>query len=193
MTKLRYHQVLSATLAYLFLRQGDSVGLISAADDEVNFLSASSRSNHMENICHALEALEGHGRFNLSRALQAVADRAKPRSMVLLFSDFLDVDDDLFVQLSVLSQRHYELVAFHLIDPAELSLPYEGPTLFEGLEGEGELLMEPDDLRDRYQDVMRAHLERVELGLTSANAVYQRVLSSTPPDEVLLTFLAGRL
>jgi uncharacterized protein (DUF58 family) len=193
MTKLRYHQVLSATLAHLFLRQGDSVGLISVTDDEVAFLSASSRSNHLGNICHAIEALEGRGRFGLTRALQAVADRAKPRSMVLLFSDFLEVDDDLFAELAVLSQRGYELAAFHLLDPAELSLPYEGTTLFEGLEGEGELLMEPDELRTRYQAVMRAHLDRVERGVTAANVGYQRLLSSTPVDEVILTFLAGRL
>ena len=39
-----------------------------------------------------------------------------------------------------------------MIDPAEIDLPYEGLTIFEGLEGEDDLLVDPDDIRDRYKE-----------------------------------------
>ena len=78
------------------------------------------------------------------------------------------------------------------VDPAELELPYEGLTLFEGLEGDGELLVDPDDLRDRYMEMMRTHLDEIERQCQEGDVEYIRFTTAEPIEEVALRFLRPR-
>ncbi len=96
------------------------------------------------------------------QALAGLGERARPGCMFLVFSDMLSADEDLMNFLRVLRARRYEVVVFHVVDPAEIDLPFEGLTLVEGLEGEDALLVDPDDLRQAYTEAMRGHLEMIE-------------------------------
>jgi uncharacterized protein (DUF58 family) len=76
---------------------------------------------------------------------------------------------------------------FHVLDPAEQSLPYAGRTRFEGLEQEGHLLVKRvETVRDEYQEKMAEH----QAGLADiARAVgwnYTLHLTDQPPEAALL-------
>ena len=76
---------------------------------------------------------------------------------------------------------------FHILDPAEQSLPYAGRTRFEGLEQEGHLLVKRvETVRDAYQEKMAEH----QAGLADiARAVgwnYTLHLTDQPPEAALL-------
>ncbi len=191
-TKLRYSSFLAATIAYLFLRQGDAVGAISVDDERQTFLKASSKSTHLDDIFHMLEHLSGEGTTSLESALEGLAERARPRSLILIFSDLLDVSEDALTLLRVMRKRRYELALFHVVDPAEVSLPYEGMTLFDDLESDDELMVDPDDLREAYLEAIQAHFERVESACSESNIPYFRFLTNEPIESVVLDFLRGR-
>ncbi|MBA2664598.1 MAG: DUF58 domain-containing protein [Bradymonadaceae bacterium] len=192
LTKLRYVSYLAAAFAYLFMRQGDAVGALSFDESARDFLPASSKSSHLDDLFHLLEKLRGDGSTDLVGALRTVAERAKGRSLILIFSDLLDADQEVMSFLRVLRQRRNDVVLFHVLDSAEVELPYEGLSLFEGLEDEGKLLVDPDDLRERYLVAMREHLAWLQAQSEEGDLGYFRFLTSEPLEEVCLRFLRRR-
>lgn len=192
LTKLRYVSILAATLGYLFVRQGDAVGMFANDADAMKFLPAASKQSHLDDLFYVLDALPGSGAMQLASMLRNVAEQARPRSLVLLFSDMLDATEETLTLLSILKRRHYDVVVFHVVDPAELTLPYEGLTLFEGLEDDGILLADPDDLRETYVETMRKHLDMVKNSCEANQVEYVRFATTEPVESVALRFLRGR-
>lgn len=190
--------LLAAALGYLVIRQGDAVGAVQVVSDpkvpgkeEVQFLPASSKSTHLEDLFFLLEKMPGKGDAGLLRALQTVVERARGRCRVLIFSDMLDANEDVLTMLKILKRRRFDLTVFHVVDPAEMDLPYEGLTIFEGMEDDGELLAEADDLREQYRAAIQGHFKLVESTCHESNIEYFRFLTSEPLEEVALKFLRG--
>lgn len=192
-SKLDYASYLSAAFAHLFLRQGDAVGAMSFNAEERQFLPASARRSHLDDIFYLLDNQPGAGGTSLDQALRTIAERASRRSVVLLISDFLDAESEAMTLLRVLRHRRIDVAAFHVVDPAEVTLPYEGMMLFEGMEGEGELLVDADDLRDAYIERMQEHLAYVQRECEAADIEYLRFPTTQPIEQTCLTFLRGRL
>ncbi len=192
-SKLEYAQTLAASYAYFFLRQGDAVGAMVFDDKPGLFLPPSSKSSHLDDVFHVLDSVPGKGRTDIARALQSMAERVRRRGVVLLFSDMLDDAPRVLNIAKVMRKRRQEVAIFHILDPAEVELPYEGLTIFEGLEGEGDLLVDPDDIRDRYREEMAAHIRTVETDCREGDIEYFRVLTNTPLEKVLFDFFIGRM
>ncbi len=191
LSKLRYISFLAATISYLFISQGDAVGLYSSHEDENIFLPASSRSTHLEDLFQVLDGLPGTGFSSLNDALKEIAERAKPRSKVLVFSDMLEADEDAMALLAVLRKRKYDVSMFHVLDKTELEFPFEGMTNFVGLEGEGELLIDPDDVRGEYKKLINEHIKFIEDCCNAQQISYSQFFTSDPIEEIILEFLGG--
>ena len=191
-TKLRYVSFLAAALSFLLIRQGDAVGAMSFGEEVHQFLPASAKSSHLEDLFFLLDRAATREGTGLDKALHTLVERARRRALVLIFSDMLGAKEETFDALRVMSARRFDVVLFHVIDPAELDLPFEGLTQFEGLEGEGIILADPDDVRDQYTALMHAHLAEVERTCTGADIGYHRCLTTTPIEEVALQFLRRR-
>jgi hypothetical protein len=137
--------------------------------------------------------MRGSGGTNLAGAFRTLAERAPPRSLILVFSDFLDIDDDALNLLKVLKEQRRDVSVFHVVDPAEVTLPYEGLRIFESMEDDSELLADPDDLRDVYQTKIREHFDAIQSTCEEASIGYQRFATRQPIEQVCLNFLRGRL
>lgn len=193
LSKLRYSAFLAATFAYLFMRQGDAVGAM-AFDDEVrHYLPASARTSHLDDLFYLFDHLKSDRKTAIEAALRTIAERARPRSLLMIFSDMLDGNDEILNLIKVLRSKRFEVALFHVIDPAELDLPFEGMTQFEGLEGEGLLLVDPDDLRQRYMALMQEHLENVQRHCEQGDVEYVRFDTRQPLEEVAMRFLRRRM
>lgn len=190
--KLSFARYLAATLAYLFIRQGDAVGALGFASTTGAFLPAAARNRHLDDIFYLLDQLDGEGETALDHTLQVIAERAGRRSLVMIFSDFLDATDKTYDLLRVMRSRRLDVVCFHIIDQAELELPFEGLTLFEGMEGDGELLVDPDDIRQRYKEAMAAHQAALQEHCERSDITYLRCQTSTPIEEVGREFFRRR-
>lgn len=190
--KLQYATYLAATLAYLMIRQGDAVGAMGFADTTGTFLPAAARTRHLDDIFYLLDNLEGEGTTALDQSLRRIAERARRRSLVMVFSDFLDASEKTAEMLRVLRSRKFDVVLFHILDDAELTLPFEGLTIFEGMENDGELLVDPDDIRMRYLDAMRAHCADLKETCEKADITYLRIMTSNPLEKVCQDFLMRR-
>jgi uncharacterized protein (DUF58 family) len=198
-SKLEYARMLAASLAYLLLKQQDQVGLIAFGERLRGYVPPRARSGHLSDLVGALEGVDAAGRTDLGRAMTYVSEVVHRRSLIVLISDLLQfgdpgVDDrqrDPRHLLRGLRARQHDVVVFHVLDRDELTLPFEGTTVFESLEDEQRALVEPADVRRAYLEEVQRFVEGYRRGLADGDVEYHLVDTARAPSEVLLQFLDG--
>lgn len=191
-TKRVWASTLLASLAWLLLRQGDAPGLLVYSDAPGMWLPPSSRRTQLDDLCRVLDEAPSGAGTNLEAGLARVAESAKARSMVVIASDLLETSDEMLTFARVLRRRGMEVVVFQVLDPAELSFPFEGMTKFVGLEGEPELLVEPDELRRAYQEELSAHLKKIKDTCILSDIEYHLAITDQPVEVPLRELLQAR-
>lgn len=190
-SKLDYARMLSAALAYLLLKQQDQVGMVAFGDKLRGYLPPRARGGHLGDLLTALDGVAAQGRTDLSRALAYVSEVAQRRSLILLFSDLLSGDERIRSLLRGLRARKHDVCVFHLLDHDELTLPFEGTTVFESMETDDKLVADPGDVRKAYLAELDRFIDGYRQGLSEGDVEYHLVDTSTPPAEALLRFLTG--
>ena len=84
------------------------------------------------------------------------------------------------------------MLIFQLLDPHELTFPYEQPARFRDLEAGRELFLEPSTARPEYQRRLREHIENLKALCERLGAVYHQFTSDQPLETALLHFLKTR-
>jgi uncharacterized protein (DUF58 family) len=191
-SKLEYARTLAASMAYLLLRQQDQVGMVAFGDKLRGYLPPRSRGGHLSDLLTALDGATAEGKTDLQRAIAYVSEVAQRRAMLVFFSDLLGTNERVRALLRGLRARKHDVVVFHTLDPDELTLPFEGTTVFESLEDPSQsLIADPGDIRKAYQRELDAFVEGYRTGLAEGDVEYHLVDTSRPPAEVLLQFLTG--
>src|SRR5512145_140484 len=124
-SKLRYGSMLAACLAYLMNRQRDAVALTTFDDAITAMLPASARPGHLRSILVTLDTLALGQRTDVSKPLHLLADGIRKRGLVVLISDLLDEPERVIDGLRHFRFRGSDVIVFHLLDPAELTFPFE--------------------------------------------------------------------
>ncbi|HEX6176455.1 MAG TPA: DUF58 domain-containing protein, partial [Candidatus Binatia bacterium] len=89
-SKFDYGCTLTASLAYLILRQQDAAGLVTFSNRIENFIPPRAKRDYLTQIVHALENQRPGGETNVGRILEEIAGQVKRRGIVILVSDLLD-------------------------------------------------------------------------------------------------------
>jgi uncharacterized protein (DUF58 family) len=192
LTKLEYGSLLVAALAYLLIRQGDQPGLLTFADGVKRYIPPRARSAHMTEVLTVLEALTPIGSTDLCRTIQYLIEVMAQRSLVIVVSDLFDVHADYLRLLRHLSARRNKVVLFHVLHPDELEFPFSRLTLFESMEDDQRLLVDPGGIRRAYLVEMNRFLARTKSSCQESEIDYHRVSLAEPIDRVLLRFLSSR-
>lgn len=194
MSKLEVGAVLAASLAYLLVQQGDAAGLLTFADAPLDYLPPRSRPAHLHALLAALEGLSpGREATDLAAVLDRVAEVVPRRGLVILISDLLDFGHEPASLLRRLKQSRHDVAVLHVLDRDELALPFDGPTVFEGLEGRARLLTDPEGLRARYATELEAWTAGWRRACVEADADYQLVPTDAALDRVLAELLRRRM
>lgn len=190
--KLEYGKFLAASLAYLVLKQRDSVGL-SVFDSEVRaYLPPRSAKGIVVEIDRLLRDIEPTPKSAIARQLHHIALMMKRRSFVVLISDLLADVDDILAGLDHLRFDGHNVMVLHTLDPYELEFPFKGTWRFEGLEREEPLTTQPERIREDYLANLNAYLDALRTGSIGANIDYKLVDVSRPVDGVLNEFFSER-
>jgi uncharacterized protein (DUF58 family) len=192
MSKLEYASALAASLAFLLVRQQDSAGLVLVQDKVAGAIPPRAAASHLTAIVDALEATQAAGPTRLGAAVDWVIEHAPRRSSVLVFSDLFDPDERILRTLAQLGRRKHEVTLFHVLDPAELTFPFDDPTLFQSMEDAREVEANGRDVRKGYLDVLRRWLDQVKRTAAEADVDYALCRTDRPLEEVLLPFLSRR-
>ncbi len=191
-SKLEYAKFLAASLAYIVLKQRDSVGL-SVFDSEVRaYLPPRSTMGILVQIDRLLRETKSIPRTTLAKQLHDVAMMMKRRSFVIVISDFLADVDDIMGGLDHLRFDGHNVLALHTLDPYEIGFPFTGTWCFDGLEREEPLITEPERIREDYLARFREHQETLRAGCIANHIDYALVDSSRPLDAFLSGFFHER-
>lgn len=191
-TKLEYASYLTASLAYLMHRQHDAVGLMAFSDHVLNHLPVSARPEHLRRLLLTLDRLEPHGGSDLARPLNRLADTLSRRGMVVVISDLFDDPAAIVKGLRHLRFRGTDVLVFHVLDPAELTFPFDRATRFEDLETGDEVMVVPSVVRESYLKEIRGLVAFYERELRLAGIDYCLVDTSRALDFALLSYLSAR-
>ena len=191
-TKLRYGSMLAASLAYLMNRQRDAVALTTFDDTITAMLPPSARPSHLRSILVTLDTLVLGKRTDVSKPLHLLADGISKRGLVVLISDLLDEPERVVDGLRHFRFRGSDVIVFHLLDPAELTFPFERAARFRDIELGDELMAVPAVVRQPYLDALHQAIDRYKQELGSAGIDYQLMDTSTPLEFALMSYLSTR-
>lgn len=191
-TKFEYASMLAASLAFLMQRQRDAVGLLAFDERLVTMLPPSARPGHLRTLLATLGRLPLGTRTDVSKPLHQLADGVKKRGLIVLISDLLDEPAKVIEGLRHFRFRGNDVVVFHVMDPAELTFPFETATRFRDLEGGEELMAIPSVVRQQYLDALHAATALYRTDLGAAGIDYKLFDTSSPLEFALMAYLSTR-
>jgi uncharacterized protein (DUF58 family) len=192
MTKMDYARTLAASLSCLLLKQFDAVGLTLFNDKAVHHIPPRSKTSHLQHILHGLSTIEPEGITRVDRVIEKLVARLKNRGMLVLISDLFAKEDNIQRDLKLLVSRGLEVVLFHVLHPDEVSLPFEGDIIFESLEDDPEIELDPEDVREEYQKTVQQQIESYRSLALGLGVDYVFLETTTPLDQALSYYLLKR-
>jgi len=192
LSKFHYAACASAALAQLLLSQQDAVSLATFDEDLRSYLPASSNPNQIKSFVHELEVSSLVAKTGIEHICHNIAEKIPRRGLVCLVSDlFVDVDG-LMRGLRHFRHRNHEVLVLHVMDADELEFPFQGNTMFKGLEATGQLMIEPRALRTGYIEAVNEFCTEVKRKCIAAQIDYKLISTADHLDAALLAFLAAR-
>ena len=190
--KLEYAKFLGASLAYLVLKQRDSVG-ISLFDSEIRaYLPPRSTMGILLQMDQLLKDTKPTPKTAIAKQLHDVALLLKRRSFVIVISDFLSEVEDVLAGLEHLKFAGHNVMVLHTLDPHELEFPFEGTWQFDGLEGEEPLITQPERIKEDYLSNLKEYMSAFSEGCLTSQIEYALVDTSRPLDIFLNEFFNQR-
>jgi uncharacterized protein (DUF58 family) len=183
--KLEYAKFLAASIAYMVLKQRDSVGL-SVFDSEVRtYMPPRSTMGVILEIDRMLRVTKPVPKTTIAKQLHDIALLMKRRSFVVLISDLFSDVDDIMAGLDHLKFDGHNVVVIQTLDPYELEFPFKGTWRFEGLEGEEPLTTQTDRMRESYLADLAKYLEDLNSRCVGSHIDYTMANTKRPLDVVL--------
>lgn len=192
LTKLEYACYLAAGLAYLMVKQRDSVGLVTFADRIRKHLPPKSKASHLRLILDELADLSPGGETKISKTFHDLAENIKRRGLIIAISDLLDTPKDVLTSLQHFRHRKHDVIVFHVLDKDEIEFPFGSYATFQDLETGQRLQVDPGFFRKQYQRKMQELLETYKRGCFESRIDYVQVDTSVPYDHTLTSYLSRR-
>ncbi|MFM2171650.1 MAG: hypothetical protein RI957_1879 [Verrucomicrobiota bacterium] len=191
-SKLEYAKFLAASIAYMVLKQRDSVGL-TVFDSEVRgSLPPRSSMNVILEIDRMLRIAEPRPKTAIAKQLHDIAMILKRRSFVVLISDLFAEVDDIMTGLDHLKFAGHNVIVVQPLDAYELEFPFKGTWRFEGLEGEEPLTSEAERLKESYLAGLNRFLDEINNRCMGSHIDYTLTNTRRPLDDLLRDIILKR-
>jgi uncharacterized protein (DUF58 family) len=203
--KMRFAVQAAASLIYLMRGQRDAVGLSLIGNGLELTTPAKSSSVHLNHLFSLLEEqfshVEGAETSNIIDALHALAEQAHKRSLMVVFSDFLDSafrdqtsQDALFEALQHLKYNKHEVVLFHVQDHrTEVALELDNrPHTFIDMETGEHVKVNPNEVKALYSTERTRRNNEIKLRCRQFGIDWVEADIANGVDKVLERFLAKR-
>ncbi len=192
-TKFEYGSILTASLAYLILRQQDAAGVVTFSNRIESFIPPKAKRGYVFEILRDLEARRPSGETDAGKILQEIAGKMKRRGLVILVSDLLDDAEKILKALRLFRFNGNDVIVFHIMDSAEMELPFDGNILFEDMEQvDLKVTADPQTIRKVYRGVVEEFIDHLRKECHSNSIDYQLLSTSTPLDRALVSYLSWR-
>ncbi|OGW26950.1 MAG: hypothetical protein A3K09_04170, partial [Nitrospinae bacterium RIFCSPLOWO2_12_FULL_47_7] len=190
--KMDYARTLVSALSYLLLKQFDAVGLIAFNDQVISRIPPRSKPSHLQHILQCVAALEPQGITLIGKVITDTAPTLPGRGMLIIVSDLFTDEESIIKSLKLLHARGMELILFHILHPDEMTLPFEGDILFESLEDDPSITLDPVEIRETYQNLVRERIEFFRKHCAAIGIDYMFLETNNPLEQALTYYLLKR-
>lgn len=153
---------ITALLAFSAVRNKDKVGLLIGTDQVEKYIPVKKGRTHVLRVVREILYYQPqHRKTRLHVSLDYLNRVLTRTAVIFLISDF--VDQGFERSLKLLSRKH-DLVAIHLLDPRERSMPPSGLLELEDQESGERLVIDTNDsnFRHRYELRAQGHEESLD-------------------------------
>ncbi|MBC9813269.1 DUF58 domain-containing protein [Crocinitomicaceae bacterium CZZ-1] len=201
--KYEYSTYAAASLIELLKRQRDAVGLSLFSDHlELHTQSKSSPAHHRflysELEKHLTEYTEQQQKTSDTiTALHSVAELCHRRSLIIIFTDFIDNPskiEELFHALQHLKHNKHEVIVFHVVQKkTEIDFELENrPYYLVDMETGEKMKVQPAELKANYSQRVAAYFEDLKMRMINNKIDFVQVDIDQGYDQVLLSYLLKR-
>jgi uncharacterized protein (DUF58 family) len=192
MTKLEYASYLAASLAYLIAFQHDLAGLVTFDTAVRDRVPPRQGPGHLRLLMEKLEQTQAGGETTLADTFHALAQTIQRRALVIVLSDLFDDPAALLGALKHFRHKKHEVIVFQVLDPAEVTFPFDDVTRIEDMETHREITSDPRAFRRAYLDELTRFLDAIRAGCRRAQIDYVVARTDQRFDLFLGTYLARR-
>ncbi len=200
--KLAFSIYGAAALMNLLRRQRDAVGLSTINESlEIHTEAKTNRAHHhrlLTELSSLLQNTEQRKTTHLALQLHLLAERLHRRSLVIIFSDFLEraqtEGEELFEALQHFRYNKHELILFHVEDgKLERDFDFENrPHRFVDLETQEEVKLHPEEVKAHYREVRNATIKEIEMKCGQFKMDWVEANIRDGYNQVLLPYLLKR-
>jgi uncharacterized protein (DUF58 family) len=192
--KLAFAGLCASALARIAVASGDPVGLAWIGGVGVHGLPPMAGREAFDRVVGAIEGAgaAGDGQTGTNafeRALAPVGRRARRGSILVLFSDLLDLPPDALSTFSALGTGGRALVAVRVLDPSERDLGFRGTVRLRALEGDAVVEADADQVRPLYRERLAGIASAWERELKARGGRLLDVTTSDSATEVVRAIL----
>ena len=191
-SKFDYGKTLASALAYFINRQRDAVGLITYDDQIREFIPAKSRQAHLIQILRVLAKTEPGTKTDAVKPLADLASHLRKKSLVILITDMIDDESKVIRSLQNLRSMGNDVIAFQIMDNAELNFPFTEASEFIDLENSESYITSPAAIKEAYLNNINEFLEYCRKQCQSSGVDYCLINTNNPLDEALSSYMSKR-
>jgi uncharacterized protein (DUF58 family) len=183
----------AAALAYLVLRQNDSIGAVLTNARETFWLPTRSVNTHLVAIMQALVASDPVAEDNLQTCLKTILDRAERKGIVVVISDMMYDPVPVQQAMARLQAQGHEVLLFQLRDPTEEDFPFNRWVQFQDLEHPATRhRLDAAILKKIYREEYQALVAEWEAWAKKFNIHFVSFRTEDPVETVLSQYIAFR-
>lgn len=203
LSKLQFSIVSAAAMIHMLKLQRDAVGL-SLFDEQVNFHApARSSSVHQQLVLNKLEEQlsiaqrpENKKTFAV-KALHELAENTHRRSLIIIFSDMLESqqqEEELFSALQHFRHNKHEVILFHTLDKQkEVDFSFTNrPYTFIDMETGEEVKLHSNEIKEQYVRSMTEYMKRLHLKCNQYKIDFVEADINLGVEQVLMPYLIRR-
>lgn len=198
--KIGFAVLASAVLMNILKKQRDAVGLSVFSDSYEYYAPEKGSDRHHRMLLNKLEQLLEQPKVKKSTDtityLHQIAEKMHRRSMIILFTDMFQSEDDekLFNALQHLKHNKHKVVLFHVVDhETELKFDFDNtPRKFIDVESGEEVSIFADNVKAEYEKRAEAYFKNLALTCAKNQIKYVAVNVGDNFEKILTTYLVEK-
>ncbi|MCB9426078.1 MAG: DUF58 domain-containing protein [Flavobacteriales bacterium] len=195
--KIGYAVLGAAVLMQLLKKQRDAAGLSVFSENYDYYAPEKGSDRHYRMLYNQLEQLTEKPytskKTNISKFLHQIAENVHKRSMIVLFTDFFQMEDDkeLFDALEHLKYNNHKVVVFHIYD-REKEFYFEfsdAPKKFVDIETGETVQAYAENVQELYQEKVREYFNNIKLTCSKYKIKYIPIAIQDSFENIITSYL----
>ncbi|GAB3905888.1 DUF58 domain-containing protein [Larkinella knui] len=189
-SRLEYAKILMASLAYLGYRQSDQMSLYGLQNGALQTLVPTGKQA-FQRILFALQNATASGQW-LPQQARFPEFQQKQKELLVMVSDFLQVDNEWLKLIKSVASPRREIVIFQLLGEQETDFNLSGFYRFKDLETDREIEVQAEAIKESFQQAVSVYFKKMAEELLLPHVHLIRVKLSDPIAGALTDFLTRR-